>query len=225
MATVTGLTAARMLAIEAQSIVDGDIVGDDLILTRFDNGTINAGSVKGPPGDPGDPGEVSAEDLDDAINPILFDVAALDGRVTTAESDIDVVESDIGTLEAVTNFGAITTGVTAIATTTITSFSARVSSKFLVFEMLITNNSNKGSFFADNVLLATLPVTCRGSITIIQPVLFRTNQSGVSGNIQVFYNPTNGELRTGHNYGGSSATTWTNGNTVTLNSGLILLNP
>ena len=33
MATVTGLTADRMLAIEAASVVDGDVVGDNLILT------------------------------------------------------------------------------------------------------------------------------------------------------------------------------------------------
>lgn len=53
MATVTGLTAARMLAIEAESIVDGDVVGDNLILTRHDGVTINAGSVRGPVGPAG----------------------------------------------------------------------------------------------------------------------------------------------------------------------------
>lgn len=50
MATITGLTAARMLAIEAASIVDGDIVGDNLILTKHDASTINAGNVRGPAG-------------------------------------------------------------------------------------------------------------------------------------------------------------------------------
>lgn len=50
MATITGLTADRMLAIEAASIVDGNIVGDDLILTRHDASTINAGSVRGAQG-------------------------------------------------------------------------------------------------------------------------------------------------------------------------------
>ena len=34
MATVTGFTAARMLAIEGASVVDGDIVGGHLILTK-----------------------------------------------------------------------------------------------------------------------------------------------------------------------------------------------
>jgi hypothetical protein len=47
MATITGLTAARMLEIEAASVVDGDIVGDDLILARQDGSIINAGNVRG----------------------------------------------------------------------------------------------------------------------------------------------------------------------------------
>lgn len=53
MATITGLTAARMLEIEAQSIVDGHVDGaGHLILERFDAGTIDAGSVIGPQGPP-----------------------------------------------------------------------------------------------------------------------------------------------------------------------------
>ena len=53
MATVTGLTAERMLAIEAASVVDGDVVGDNLILTQHGGTQINAGNVRGPQGAPG----------------------------------------------------------------------------------------------------------------------------------------------------------------------------
>lgn len=53
MATVTGMTAERMLAIEAASVVDGDVVGDNLILTKHDGTQINAGSVRGPAGPQG----------------------------------------------------------------------------------------------------------------------------------------------------------------------------
>ena len=53
MATVTGLTADRMLEIEAASVVDGDVVGDDLVLTRHDGSTLVAGNVRGPKGDAG----------------------------------------------------------------------------------------------------------------------------------------------------------------------------
>ncbi len=46
MATVTGLTAARMLAIEAASVVDGEIdVSGHLILTTHGGSTIDAGSA------------------------------------------------------------------------------------------------------------------------------------------------------------------------------------
>lgn len=67
MATVTGLTAERMLEIEAQSIVDGNVVGDNLILTRFDTTTIDAGSVRGPTGSPGITGGELADEIEDAF--------------------------------------------------------------------------------------------------------------------------------------------------------------
>ena len=50
MGTVTGLTSVRMLAIEAASVVSGAISGDNLILTKYGGGTINAGNVRGPQG-------------------------------------------------------------------------------------------------------------------------------------------------------------------------------
>jgi hypothetical protein len=53
MVTVTGLTVSRMLDIEAKSIVDGDVVGDNLILTKHNGTTINAGNVRGPAGNNG----------------------------------------------------------------------------------------------------------------------------------------------------------------------------
>lgn len=53
MATVTGLTADRMLAIEGASVVSGSIVVDDLVLTKHDGSTVNAGNVRGPVGPTG----------------------------------------------------------------------------------------------------------------------------------------------------------------------------
>lgn len=50
MATITGLTADRMAEIEGDSVVDGDIVGDNLILTKKDGTQIDAGNVRGPQG-------------------------------------------------------------------------------------------------------------------------------------------------------------------------------
>lgn len=56
MATVTGLTAARMKIVEGQSIVDARLEGDDLILTSFDETDINVGNVRGPAGPQGESG-------------------------------------------------------------------------------------------------------------------------------------------------------------------------
>jgi microcystin-dependent protein len=67
MATVTGLTADRMLEIEGASVVSGAIVNDHLILTKFDGTTIDAGELppgpqgpEGPPGIASIPGEIKA---------------------------------------------------------------------------------------------------------------------------------------------------------------------
>jgi hypothetical protein len=59
MGIVTGLTAARMMAIEAASVVSGIVSGDNLILTKHDGSTINAGNVRGATGAPG----ISASDV------------------------------------------------------------------------------------------------------------------------------------------------------------------
>lgn len=53
MATVDGFTKERMLEIENTTVVDGNVVGDDLILLTREGTPINAGSVRGPEGDQG----------------------------------------------------------------------------------------------------------------------------------------------------------------------------
>jgi hypothetical protein len=58
MVTVTGFTAARMLDIENSTVVDGDVVGDNLILKTRDDTEINAGSVRGVMGPAGSGHEI-----------------------------------------------------------------------------------------------------------------------------------------------------------------------
>ena len=60
MATVTGFTAARSLAIENGTIVSGTIQGDNLILTKKDGTTVNAGIVRGATGATGATGPTGA---------------------------------------------------------------------------------------------------------------------------------------------------------------------
>ena len=56
MVSVNGYTAEKMLEIENETIVDGNVVVNDLILIRRDGIEINAGNVRGPIGPAGPPG-------------------------------------------------------------------------------------------------------------------------------------------------------------------------
>ena len=51
MATITGLTAERMLEIEGQTVISGEIVNNHLILTKHDGTTVDTGVL--PPGPAG----------------------------------------------------------------------------------------------------------------------------------------------------------------------------
>lgn len=65
--TVTGFTSDRMLAIENGTVVDGNVVGDNLILLTHGGTPIDAGNVRGPQGIQGPIGEISQAELDAAI--------------------------------------------------------------------------------------------------------------------------------------------------------------
>ena len=59
MATITGLTAERMLEIEGASVVEGEIVDNHLILTKHDGTTIDTGVL--PPGPQGPTGPAGGQ--------------------------------------------------------------------------------------------------------------------------------------------------------------------
>lgn len=84
MATITGYTAERMQEIEDGAIVDGNVVGDDLILVRRDGGLINAGSVRGEQGIQGIPGPTSIE-----VVATLAEIAAPTEGLYAHETDTD----------------------------------------------------------------------------------------------------------------------------------------
>lgn len=50
MDTITALTLAKMLQIEANGVVDADVVVNNLVLTRHDGSTTDLGNVRGPQG-------------------------------------------------------------------------------------------------------------------------------------------------------------------------------
>lgn len=83
MATVTGLTVDRMLAIEAASVVSGEVnVSGDLILTNHSGANFNAGHVAGAPGATGTPGSDSplAKYWDSAATYLTNDAVGYAGR-------------------------------------------------------------------------------------------------------------------------------------------------
>lgn len=69
MATVTGYTAERMKEIEDSAIIAGVIVGNDLILTRFDGEQVNAGNVRGPQGPTGSLSDTSIQIVTSSTRP------------------------------------------------------------------------------------------------------------------------------------------------------------
>lgn len=60
MATVTALTADKTLEVLGETVTDGDVVGDNLILTKLNGDQLNAGNVRGPKGDQGAQGASAA---------------------------------------------------------------------------------------------------------------------------------------------------------------------
>jgi len=81
MGTVTGLTAERMLAIEAASVVNGDVdANGNLILIKQNGSTIDAGYVKGAQGIPGTNAAPGSVTVVGDTTPIRTN----DGRIKTA---------------------------------------------------------------------------------------------------------------------------------------------
>lgn len=69
MASVTAFTAERSQQIEDESINDGHIVGEDLILVRRNLEVLNLGPVIGPPGVAGPPGPTSIQVVTSGTRP------------------------------------------------------------------------------------------------------------------------------------------------------------
>lgn len=89
MGQATLYTAARMKQIEDASVIDGDVIDDNLVLTRRDGSQIIAGNVKGPQGKPGDKGDPGTRvDLSRMWNPnttyVTDDVVGFGGRMWKA---------------------------------------------------------------------------------------------------------------------------------------------
>jgi hypothetical protein len=87
MAKVTGFTADRMLVIENETVVDGEVQGDNLILTTREGTPIDAGNVRGPQGIPGTPGAPGAPGAVPSVNDQTGAVYA--PRIFTNKAELD----------------------------------------------------------------------------------------------------------------------------------------
>lgn len=112
MATVTGLTADRMLAIEAGSVVSGAIDGSGhLILTKHDTSTVDAGAIRGSFDAATTTGSgivelatsaetITGTDTVRAVTPA--GVAAVTGPISTTVSGKQPLDSDLTAIAALT---------------------------------------------------------------------------------------------------------------------------
>lgn len=122
MAVVTGLTAARMLAIEAASIVGAHVDEDEiLILEKHDGGTVNTGvHITGGSGGTTVPGHSIFGDytlvLSDAGKSIDLDAATT--KVVTIPANADVA-FPLGTVVEICRIGAGAVTITPAAGVTI----------------------------------------------------------------------------------------------------------
>lgn len=92
MATVTGFTADRMKQIEDTTVVDGDVVGDNLVLRTRAGSEIAAGNVRGPRGLQGIPGSITASPAGGVLsgnypNPALANDAITADNVASGYKD------------------------------------------------------------------------------------------------------------------------------------------
>lgn len=93
MPTVTGYTAEYMEEINDNTVVDGNIVGDNLILVTRGGTNIDAGNVRGPQGIQGLTGEVSTVELNAAISALEAELTAA-GAVSTAMIALGAIVTD-----------------------------------------------------------------------------------------------------------------------------------
>ncbi len=88
--TVTGYTAERMQEIEDNAVVDGNVVGNDLILVRNDATTINAGNVRGPQGPegPNGAGETMLQGVGIDLTGVTDSSVAVQALITAADGPV-----------------------------------------------------------------------------------------------------------------------------------------
>jgi hypothetical protein len=91
MATITGFTAERMLVIENETVIDGEVQGDNLHLIQRGGTVIDAGNVRGATGPPGTNGTNGVDGVQGppGSDGLGVPIGGSVGQLLTKNSDID----------------------------------------------------------------------------------------------------------------------------------------
>lgn len=174
MATVTVFTAARMQAIEDATIVSGEIVGDDLILTANDSSTVNAGDVRGPAGPQGPIGEVSEAEMNAAIA-----AAHAAGAITGAMLASSAVSADKLAAASVTNVKLGPDAVTG----------AKIADGAIGIEHMTSNSVGNSQLTTDAVTKSKIAPGAVGISEILDDAILENHiAAGAVGNSQLASN-------------------------------------
>lgn len=97
-----------IVALRSGMVINGGVVGDDLILTHVDGSTTNAGNVRGPKGDQGERGPQGADGFIGVDGRSAYEVAVDNGFVGTEEEWLAYLrQGPSGTLSV----GTVSTGI------------------------------------------------------------------------------------------------------------------
>jgi len=206
MATVTGLTATRMEAIEAASVVDGEIdVNGHLILTRFDTTTIDAGYMLASVPDASETVEgivelaTSAETITGTDAVRVVTPAGLQAKVASATA--------LGIVELATDAETIT-GTDTIRAITPANLKAARASLGMTGEvrmwapptaptgwLMCDGSSQSRTTYAD-LFAAICPILGTATMTIASPCVVTFTAHGLNAGDKIFFTTT-GALPTG----------------------------
>jgi hypothetical protein len=154
MATVTVFTSARMQAIENASVVSGTVTSGNLILTKFNGTTINAGSVIGPTGPTGPTGEVTTAALNAAIATVTAAGAVTETQLATGSvTTVKIVDGNVTEGKLASN--SVT--VNKILDATITNAKISASAAIALSKLATTGTMTATIFSGSGASLNSIP--------------------------------------------------------------------
>jgi hypothetical protein len=182
MATITGYTAAKEDELHGDQIVDGEVTGDNLILTKRDGSTIDAGNVRGATGAPGADG---ADAAPGDVNPTANTTPIRDtsGRV----KGFTPASSDDLTTKAYTDAAdtaAITAAEASAATTADTKDTAKIAA-FLAADQTFAGKVTAAGFISGDDAVSVIQTGSLLSTT-------STSNQNMNGAGLVFVAPASG---------------------------------